>query len=414
MANLASVILEGSNLGSSMSLDKYEFDANLVVEESSFSDAAVATLFSDIMEAEQSYMVADVVGAATIIHENSNGSDVDPVDVQESVIKSGITKIKVAFQKFIAKIKEYYNRVINWFKAMFSNAGDFVKNYGDMIKKKAGKVKGFHYTGYKYDQKAGESKADSIRKSVDNKMQDIVKGYDYIGVAHTSKEFNEHMRKNVLKSSFDDDNKTSANEEVDNFLTKEFHVSDISELKTSVIEAYRNGDDSKSDIKDFEANSVSDMLDFIKSSGSLINKLQKQLHNYEEKTKSVISKLNKFETVKEDGDGADNIVANASYVSSLMSAFLNVYKAPCEVEISVLKAMSHEYLGALKKFYNFKGNAVKESANVFDAEAYAMLENAIILEGDDDSDPEGESGDGDATTESVVAGILEQAAKYTF
>ena len=39
--------------------------------------------------------------------------------------------------------------VIDWFKAMFSNAETFAKQYGDMIKKKAQKVKDFHYTGFK-------------------------------------------------------------------------------------------------------------------------------------------------------------------------------------------------------------------------------------------------------------------------
>lgn len=429
MANLASIILEGSNQTPSVDLGNYDY-SDMVVEESSYSDAAVATLFTDIMEAEQSYMVADVVGAATIIRENKLGHNIDPVVVSEGVVKNGIAKLKAAFQKFIAKIKEYYKRVINWFKAMFSNGEDFVKNYGDMIKKKAAKVKDFSYTGYKYTKSAGDTLVSGITDKVNAKLVGCLNGYDFIKEISTSQEFNKMLRdKKVIDASFKEDGKPTASEEVDKFLSGTLKYADIAEMKTAITEAYRDGDDKKSEIKDFEANSVDEMITYLKTSKKVISDLEKQLNNYEEKTNKVISKLNKFESEK-DEQGGSNLVSNASYVSSLMTAYLNLYKAPCEVQIAIYKAMATDFLGVLKKFYNFKGNKgayAAESAEVFDEEAYATLENYLVLEGckkscsegcdeeddssDDEEDVEEKCGKG--TTESVVAGILEQAAAFT-
>lgn len=418
MANLASIILEGSNQVPSVDTGNYDY-SDTAIAESSYADAAIATLFSDVMESEQSYMVADVVGAATVIRENANGNQVDPVAVSESVIKNGIAKIKAAFQKFIAKIKEYYKRVIDWFKAMFSNGEDFAKNYGDMIKKKAAKVKDFHYTGFKYTASAGDARVTEVTNKVNAQMQNLIGGYDFVKEAKTTKEFSDHLRQSkAISASFKEDDKPTSSEVVDKFLSEQLKADDIADLRTNLIELYHDGDDKKSDIKDFEANSVDSMVTFLKSSKKTISEFEKQLKNYEEKTNKVISKLNGFESVK-DEEGGSNLVSNASYISGIMTAYLNLYKVPCEVQIAVYKAMASDFLGALKKFYNFKGNAVKESAEVFDAEAYATLENTLVLEGEDCGDGECEGGDGDdkpaeGTTESAIAGILEQATAYTF
>lgn len=418
MANLASIILEGTNQTPSVDLGNFDF-SDTVVAESSYSDAAVATLFSDIMEAEQGYMVADVVGAATVIRESANGNEIDPVAVSEGVIKNGIAKIKAAFQKFLAKIKEYYKRVINWFKAMFSNGEDFVKNYGDMLRKKSQKVKGFHYTGYKYDIKAGDSKVTDATDAINKRMVDIMKGYDFVKDAKTTAEFNDHLRSaKVILADFDADKKPSTTEDVEDFL-KGIKYDDIADLKSSITDVYRDDAANKTDIKDFEANSLDSMLNFVKSSKTAINNFEKQLKNYEDKTNKVISQLGKFESEK-DEDGGSNLVANCSYVSSLMTAYLNLYKAPCEVQIAIYKAASSEFLGALKKFYNYKGNAVKESTEVFDADAFATLENDLVLFEGDDADCGGKGGDDDdddkaeGTTESTIASILEQASSFTF
>lgn len=414
MANLASVILEGANQTSTPSVDTSNYDfSETILAESSFIDSAVATLFTNIMEAEQEYMVADVVGAATIIHENSLGNNVDAIAVTEGVVKNGIAKLKAAFTKFLAKIKEYYHKVITWFKAMFSNAEDFAKNYGDTLKQKAAKTKGFIYDGYKYDVEGGKTRVNEIKTLINKKMTNLVGEYDFVNEAKSKKELKAHLiDSKIISKDFDKDEATSSSDEIDKFLSEEIKVSDIAEMKKDLVELYHDGAEKKSPIKDFEANSLDSMITYLKNSKKTIEDFEKDLKNYEDKTNTVISKLGKFEAVK-DEDGGANLVSNASYLSSLMTAFLNLYKVPCEVQIAIHKAMASEYLAALKKFYNFKG--VKESVEIFDEEAYATLENAIILESDDESDDKGKkSDDTEECTESAVASILEQAARFTF
>ena len=102
--------------------------------------------------------------------------------------------------------------------------------------------------------------------------------------------------------------------------------------------------------------------------------------------------------------------ANASDIASKISALLTVYKIPCEAKIAVFKAMVTEWLGALKGFYNYK--AAKEAFE-FDGEDMAMFESKAEdaeedVVGDEGSDDKKEEG----TTESVVAGILEQAQAF--
>lgn len=427
MANMASIIMEGAGVGNNTSTDLYgnfDFSAS-AVEESSYVASAIAGLFCDIMEAEQSYKVADVIGAATIVRESRLGNTVDAVAIQEGIVKSGIERLKTAFQKFIAKIKEYYHRVINWFKAMFSNAEDFVKNYGDMIKKKAAKVKDFHYSGFKYTIEKGDGNCESIKDAVDKKIDSLAGAIGDLK-SKSKTEFYEYVKTSVFGSKYggafkDDADRASSSDVVEEFISKEISVvkaSDISELREELINSYRDGDDQKSDIKDFEGNSVDKMLKFLKESSKTISKFETELKKYENNVNKVIQKLNGL-TAKDGDDKGDEIVNCASYVSSLVSAFLNLYKVPCDVRINIYKTISSEWLGALKKFYNFKGNVVKESTVVEDLEAYATLESSLVLEGEDcgSTDPSGDPKEkepkGDtATTEATVAGILETAGNY--
>ena len=71
MSNLASVIMEGVQATHSTDdlYGNYDFSGSAVAE-STYMTSACATLFADIMEADQGYMVADIVGAATVIRES--------------------------------------------------------------------------------------------------------------------------------------------------------------------------------------------------------------------------------------------------------------------------------------------------------------------------------------------------------
>lgn len=413
MANLASVIMEGSGFNStSVDLGSYDY-SDSVVEESSYVNSAIATLFTDIMESEQGYMVTDVVGAATAIREMTSGNFVDTSAILEASISGAIEKIKNAFRKFIAKIKEYYHKVVNWFKAMFSNAESFVNNFGPQIKDKSRKTKGFKYNGFKYTLDAGDSEVLRLRGKIEKKMQSLIGGFDFMKNSPTKAEFKEAVLKN-LSETYDSEAEESVSEYVDKIIDG-LGYDDTSDLTDELYKKYRDDSTVKVEIKDFEGNSADSMLKFLKDSKTTIGKLEDHVNKYEEKVKSVISKLDtasKWEKGKgeENAKANESLAANASWISSMMTGLLNLYKVPCNVEINVKKAVSKEWLSALKKFYNFK--PAKESVEVFDDEAYATLENYIILEGegkDDDDDEEVNESYG-----SDIADILDLASKYRF
>jgi hypothetical protein len=291
-------------------------------------------------------------------------------------------------------------------------------------------VKDFHYTGFKYTLSAGDTKVNSLGEAIKKEMNNLIGGFDIAKEAKNKTEFHDMLRKDVLKADFKEDTSPSASDVVEKFIASNSSSSDVSELRTELIELYQDGDSTKSDIKDFEANSVDEMLKLLKDSSNKTSKWESQLKVYEEKVNKTIQKLNSFSS-KDGEEGGEALVSNASYISSVMSAFLNLYKVPCEVQISMYKSISKEWLGVLKKFYNFKGNKGAYAADMQSASDPDMIDPAALgaLESDtpddilDDGkdsgsgsssdDSKGSEG-GDAATESALASILETANAYRF
>lgn len=427
MANLASVIMEGTGFGTpSVNTDAYDY-SHAVITETSYLNSAVATLFTDIMEAEQQYMVADVIGAATVIRENSFGNDVDTAAVIESVISSGIAKLKSAWTKFIAKIKEFFKRVINWFKAMFANAKEFEKNYGKLIKEKARKAKGFKYNGFKYTESKGKAEVEKITGAIDTKIDDTLgKGFEAAKNCATKADLKQQLvTAGVLSGTFKDEDANSS-EVVDDFVEK-LGYADSSEMTEEIYKAYRDGDDTKKEISDFEENSVDEMLRTLKDGQKKIDDLGKAQKKYEDTVNKVIKKLDGIEKDKNaKGDAAEtaenNIVSNASYVSSLLTGYLNVYKSATNEQINAHKAMMTDYLSILKKFYNYKGNKdYVAQMNSYVPFEYSAMESADPEDDDDDSKDVEEGFGGKKSscesytpsTESAIDSILEQASRFS-
>jgi len=429
---LASVIMEGANASRNDGMPSYDFSTSAVAE-SSYMTSACADLFSDIMEAEKAYMAADVIGAAQAIRAQRVGESFDMVAVSEGIIGNGIAKIKAAFQKFLAKVQAFYKKVIDWFKAMFSNAGDFVKKFGKTVKDKASKVKGYSYKGYVYKKSEGDSAVQSVKDALTKKMDALIgDGFSIANDAKSQAEFDE-MMKSKLSDTFDGEKAKSANEYLEDVLRKlsAVDVSDTTQLKEELTLKYRNGDTDKREIVDFSGNNVGDMVDFLEKSKDTIDKLQKDLNSFETKVNDVVKKLNNFkEETASDADDAARTAArdkgsHASNISGKISALLNAVKDACNVRIEIYKEMSSSWLGALKGFYNY--NPKQESMGVFDVDAFAALESSLVLEGEDCEDCDGGKGgddgkkaakggddDEEATAESAVQSILDMAAKYSF
>lgn len=412
MANLASAIMEGAGFGSLSNIDMGNYDySDSILAESSFINSAMATLYTDVIEAEQSYMVSDVVTAATYLREASNGNNIDGQALLEASVGGAIEKIKNAFKKFIAKVKEYYRKVIDWFKAMFANGEKFVDQFGDKIKEKSRKYgKKFSYEGWKYTFSPGKAAVDKAKKAIEAKIRNQIDNYDF--VTDFDKDAFKAKISATLDSKFDEDKVTPASEVVDDFIEKTLKFDDAADMRKELTKAFRDDSDKKVKITNFEGNSVDQMLKFIKDESTTINNLENDLTKYENNVKKVIKQLDKVENWKEDGEGKDTNDAranNASWLSSIVTGLLNTYKIPCEVEIQMTKDAAKDWLGALKKFYNYR--PAKESVEVYDAEAYATLENYIILEGEGNGDDDEEVNE---SYGSDIADILDLASKYRF
>lgn len=422
MSNLATMLMEGANAYTPETLyGDFDFSATAVAE-SEYMGEACAELFSGIMEADHHYMVADVVATATIIHENANGGNVDVQAVSEGIIKDGVARLVAAFKKFIAKIKEFYKRVIDWFKAMFSKSSDFVSKFGSKMKDKAKKVKGFEYKGFKYKIAAGDTAAEGFAAEVKKLMVGTVDGIDFAKEGITKDELSERLRnKGVITGKFDDEKAPSTTDAVEKVISSKGPngASNAAELREELVKKYTDDETAKVVIKDFEGNSVDSMLAFLKDANTKISKFQGQLKSFESSTDSIIKKLNGIKAA-DDSKEESAIVSNASYISSFMSAYLNLYRIPCDVQISMYKTISKEWLGAMKGFYNYKGNKpVKESVEL-DLDSYATLESTLVLEGCGDGASDcGGKGEGsekdekdESATESALSSILEAANAY--
>ena len=140
--SLVSTLMSGVT-ESALNLGEFDYSSEASME-SYWLDAACESLVSDIYSIDRAYLTADVIGEVKTVTEGA-----DPQVLLEGMIATGIEKIKNAFRKFLAKIKEWAAKVKRFFKIIFLKGKDFVKEFGKEIRTKS--VKGFKYKGYIYD-----------------------------------------------------------------------------------------------------------------------------------------------------------------------------------------------------------------------------------------------------------------------
>lgn len=395
---IAQAIMEGRSMSKPTEnlYDGYDYSETMVGE-SSFLTEACVSLYTDICESYQEYQLADVMGAATCITESLAPEEARAVT--EGVIKSAVDRIVAAFKKFINKVKEVFNKIITWFKVMFADADKFVSDYGDEIRTKAGKVKGYSYQGYEYKKEAGDSFCKSVTDKIEGEIKDKLNGYDYVKNSQTKDEWKAHLQGTKTVTDYDEDKSDSASEVVEKFMTENSSTfagaSTASELKDEIVDKYRDGSKSKSSIKDFSAVSVATMLAFLKKSSDVTSKLESDFKKQEDKVNAVIKKLNGISAKDGATKEEEHIVAGISYVSQIISSLLTLLKVPFDAKSQIYKEMATEYLGALKGFYRYKGT--KESVEyISDAETMGNVPMICLEGGSNCSGSEDDEGDDDS------------------
>lgn len=385
-----------SSVSESVDVSGYDY-SGCAIAESTWVDSACESLISDIYKVDKAYHTADIIGQVQVMQEGAN-----PEVLLEGIIKSGIEKIKEAFRKFWAKLKEWFKKVKDYFKAMFLTGSKFVKEFKKAIQDK--KADGFKYTAFKYTLDSGEGEAVfgkvkekisdltstldklvTVRKEVDPKtvtgpVQTFTHNEDGKEASQGKVWINTSQTK-LVRGSYDDFNDTalakslgnkklgelSATEFQDDFIKKLGKKSDdITELTDYLKATFRDGDDEESEWEDFESNSKADMMSLIENGGKVISDIERDEKKFEDAINSIIKAYDKVKTT--DATGEDGYKA-AQKISGYLSALLAVGKVPSTTKVDAYKEAMASYERILKSFLRWK--PVKEGY-----EGYGSMEPA--------------------------------------
>ena len=391
-----------SSVSGPVDVSGYDY-SGCAIAESTWVDSACESLISDIYKVDKAYHTADIIGQVQVMQEGAN-----PEVLLEGIVKSGIEKIKEAFRKFWAKLKEWFKKVKDYFKAMFLTGSKFVKEFKKAIQDK--KADGFKYTAFKYTLDSGEWEA--VFKKVEEKISDLTDAVIEIPAQYNKistdalKAYNDRYKANIkgetknpntgedapighqwvetkaaetkksyhgfdneaLKRSLKIDiGELSASEFQDDFIKKLGKKSDdITELTDYLKATFRDGDDEESEWEDFESNSKEDMMSLIENGGKAISDIERAEKKFENAINSIIKAYDKVKSTDESGEAGYKV---AQKISGYLSALLAVGKVPSTTKVDAYKEAMASYERILKSFLRWK--PVKEGY-----EGYGSMEPA--------------------------------------
>lgn len=341
--SLASRLMYG-NASNGFAVDTSEYVFEGITDDSYWASSACESLVTDIYDIDKAFHIADIMGEVKVIKE---GADADVV--LEGIVNNAIEKLKTAFKKFLAKIKEWLDQVIKFFKSLFMSGEKFVKEFGADLKDK--EVKGFTYTGYDYDISAGDNLAKTARDVASNEI-DIcaagIKGADkkarsYGDIGKKLGEDYKDKDSDKVSITTGDDFETSMFKKIGNGVTT------MSELSEEIEKKYHKGEAAPDTIKDFSAASVSTMIDYIKGLKKQISDCEKEMRDFDTDVNKVIKALNDVKS--SDGQAAYKV---AQAYSKNATAALNVAKTASDAKIRMHKEIGTKYNSVLKSFYHWK------------------------------------------------------------
>ena len=421
--SLVSTLMSGVT-ESALNLGEFDYSSEASME-SYWLDAACESLVSDIYSVDRAYLTADVIGEVKTVTEGA-----DPQVLLEGMIATGIEKIKNAFRKFLAKIKEWAAKVKRFFKIIFLKGKDFVKEFGKEIRTKS--VKGFKYKGYIYDIEGGNTAVDNIKDTVDGEINRLLSATDDDATRANYTDGDAAQQLTKLNSITDDQNASDWQDKLCKDAASSASLgsaSDLSELMENLTEKYHGGDSDKQEVEDFEGkdNDPSDMLSFIESSDKSIKQVENDEKKFEKEINGIIKHLDKLAaTSKKDRadikDEDGNAIGDAAYkaaskVSGYLSTALTVQKSAVDKKVAIYKEAAGAYTTILKSFLRYK--PAKESYDFADADSIIALTEAgdavepdVSAEDDGAEDPNAKDDKKTADTEGCKKGTTEGAALF--
>lgn len=374
-------------------IDTSNYDQLFEHASDNFIDEVMMQFVQELYTIDEAYMTADIIGSTKVITEGA-----DPHALMESMLASGIEKIKAAWNKFLAGIKAFFNKVIDFFKSLVMSGKKFVKEFGDKLKDKAKGNPDWEWNGFDYNIGAGDGKVTSYLSTVDSKFNDLLGGMTVDAAASAA---GSEIGKRAGDGKDHEKNIPNREDTKDELLKKLGQTDDTSGLKSDLYEIYRGGD-SKSKQKLGGASGVDKMMKFITSSVDQVSEFTKQKRTFENQASNVINKLDAYSRQSGKTDAETNLYKYVSGVSAALNACVEIRKTIMDVRINVYKEAARAYTGALKMFLNFGGKKPKDvgeswmfEGDTEDVDVEDDLDEVDVDEAaiDGADEPEGDTGD---------------------
>lgn len=349
-------------------VDTSDLEKSFGVIHEGFLDDAMVSLMEGICEVDRAYYTADIIGSCRVVTEGA-----DPAVVMENVIKSGIDKLINLWKEALAKVKAFFNKMVQFVKSMILTGKKFVDEYGATIRQRVAETKNFSmpYKGYKYDLEGGNSLANTYMDAISRQM-DADTGV--LSEAAT-KSAEEIMAKVGNKSEAE---RVSAEDHLETVIKAATggNCSSVGEMVDALKEKYHGGDTSTGE-HTLTAGEVGDMLDEIGKSKTTLDNLTRARKSMENKCNNVIRKLQSIQKPK-DGESEDKY-QTASTISKWLNMQLSAYKTIANTQINMSKETITAYTRLMRKVLN-------RSSKKLTSESTLLFEGTELEDADFDDD----------------------------
>lgn len=335
--SLVSSLLQGTSF--TPNVDTTALEAKLMCVDESMLEAASAELMVDICAVNEAYLTADIIGSVKVVSEGA-----DPAVLLENIITSVGERLKTAWNKFLAAVRKFFDKVITFFKSMVLTGEKFVKELGSKIKSKIDAIRSYEYEGYLYNESAGEAAYKSATKAIEDGITKYYKGFDSLTSIRDA-----NATDLVIKDLGEDDDESGIVESVaDNAYSGATTASDV---KSGILEKYRN-DTSKS-LHKIGRNDVDKMLDVVKGAKKAIAAAKSDRDSMEHTILNIIGKCDNIGKNIKDDKEKSKVGTLASKLSRILNGILNLYRGAADARITYFKESNRHYLGVLRKLLNF-------------------------------------------------------------
>lgn len=352
-----------------------------------FLDDACIELTAGILSVNEAYYTADIIGSCRVITEGANAET-----VMENIIQSGIGRLVDLWKRFLAKVRAFFNKVIQLAKSMVLTGKKFVDEYGEKIKTRAKSVSKFamKYNGYAYDTDAGAKLIGTYLDIFAADMDELVGNIDDAGSKTTA----DIMKAIGVKSEKD---RVSASDHLYEVVRKcDGQATAVSDLTDNIRRTYRGGDTEPGE-HTLKSDEIDGMLEFVAKAKGITTNATNQKRQMEGLCNNVIRKLQTVQ--KDDKDKTDDKYETASTISSWLSTLLAAFRTIMSVGISMVKEAVAGYTRVLRKVLNTSDKKlVGESFYAFEGEDALDVElddmddvDEAAIDGADD--PEGDTDD---------------------